>query len=122
MAWALPPATTVRRQSAATAIENNLVYANTAEGILVSGGNGTQVVNNTVYQIVGDAVQVNGSSQNVTVLNNILWTHAGYDLDVASDSQQGFTATTMTCMPRVATNWRCGERRHFPSRLRPPIR
>ena len=73
-------------------VENNLVYANTAEGVVVTEGIGTQLVNNTVYQIVGDAVQVNGSSQNITILNNILWTQAGYDLNVASDSQQGFSS------------------------------
>ena len=73
-------------------IENNLLYANTSAGIQVENQNGAQLTNNTVYQIVGDAVQVSGSAENVTVLNNILWTQAGYDLNVASDSQQGFTS------------------------------
>ena len=76
---------------AGVVVANNLVYANTAEGIEATG-DGTQLTNNAVYQIVGDAVQVRGSSQNVTVLNNILWTQAGYDLDVAGNSQQGLTS------------------------------
>ena len=60
-------------------IENDLVYANTAAGIEVSGDNSGQIINNTVYQIAGDAVQV-WTSRNVALLNNILWTQAGYDL------------------------------------------
>ena len=50
------------------------------------------MTNNTVYQPVGDAVLVQSSSQNVTLRNNILWVLAGYDLNVAADSQVGFNS------------------------------
>ena len=75
-------------------IANNLVYANANEGIELTGtySTGAQVTNNTVYQPVGDAVLVQSSSQNVTLRNNILWVLAGYDLNVAADSQVGFNS------------------------------
>ena len=103
-------------------VENNLVYANTAEGVVVTEGIGTQLVNNTVYQIVGDAVQVNGSSQNITILNNILWTQAGYDLTWPATASKASPATTMTFMPRPAARWHSGVRMRSPSMPRPPIR
>ena len=103
-------------------VENNLVYANTAEGVVMTEGIGTQLVNNTVYQIVGDAMQVNGSSQNITILNNILWTPAGYGRNVASDSQQGFASdyNGLLCHGR-RPGAQSGSMRS-PSMPRPPIR
>ncbi len=77
-------------------ILNNVVYANSSAGILIAGASSAQVTNNTVYQPEGDGVQVTAaassgdSSQNVVLLNNILWTQSGYDIDVSNDSQQGF--------------------------------
>ncbi len=76
-------------------IANNLVYANSNEGIeLQYAYNGAQVTNNTVYQPVGDAVLVQGGSQNVTLRNNILWVLAGYDLNVDPSSQIGFNSNS----------------------------
>ncbi len=72
-------------------ISNNLVYANTNQGIRVEGA-GAQIVNNTVYQQVGNAVMVEGGSTSVSLRNNILWVEAGYDIYVASDSQVGFNS------------------------------
>jgi hypothetical protein len=71
-------------------VENNLVYANANQGILVSRGDGAQLVNNTVYQPVGDAVRIEGGSRNIALRNNILWVEAGYGISVADDSQDGF--------------------------------
>jgi parallel beta-helix repeat protein len=72
---------------------NNLVYANTNQGILITNGMaGCNVVNNTVYQEVGDAVRIQTSSANVVLRNNVLWVQAGHDLFVAADSQSGFTS------------------------------
>ncbi|MCP4595484.1 LamG-like jellyroll fold domain-containing protein, partial [Neptuniibacter sp.] len=76
-------------------IENNLVYANTNQGIVLekaitSSGVHAQVINNTVYQEVGDAVRIQLGSKNVELRNNILWVEAGYDIYVDSDSQVGF--------------------------------
>jgi autotransporter-associated beta strand protein/parallel beta-helix repeat protein len=74
-------------------IVNNLVYANTNEGIFVHGAQpGAEVVNNTVYQLVGDALRVDSSSNDLKVRNNILWVEAGYDIDVAADSQANFNS------------------------------
>ncbi|MCP4712475.1 MAG: right-handed parallel beta-helix repeat-containing protein, partial [Planctomycetes bacterium] len=76
-------------------IENNLVYANTNQGIVLenaitSSGVHARVINNTVYQQVGDAVRVQSNSNNVELRNNILWVEAGYGISVTSDSQAGF--------------------------------
>ncbi len=76
--------------STAVTISNNLVYANSNLGVGLVRAFNTSIVNNTVYQLVGDAVQVNGGSQSTELRNNILWTQAGYDIDVAADSEQGF--------------------------------
>ncbi len=72
-------------------VTNNLIYANTNEGVLISGGGG-QLINNTIYQPVGDAVKVQDGSQNVDLENNILWVQAGYDINVAPDSEVGFAS------------------------------
>jgi len=73
------------------AIGNNLVYANTNHGIVLQkAGAGAEVTNNTVYQEVGDAVRVENTSSDVRLRNNILWVDEGFDIFVASDSQQGF--------------------------------
>src|SRR5262249_45226329 len=73
---------------------NNLVYPNSNQGILVqeSGGFGAEVVNNTVYQPVGDAVRLDSGAKNIKLRNNLLWVLSGYDLNVASNSQTGFTS------------------------------
>ena len=73
-------------------MSNNLVYANAQEGIIVFGSAGGQIINNTVDQITGDAVVIDGASNNTSLRNNILWTHDGYDINVASDSQVGFAS------------------------------
>jgi hypothetical protein len=71
---------------------NNLIDANTNLGIVVQSQSLAALASNTVYQPAGDALDVQGNAQNVTLDNNILWTQAGYDLSVASDSQVGFAS------------------------------
>ena len=71
---------------------NNLVYANTNQGILLTGNDTQQIDNNDVYQPVGDAVRVEGSTRNVKLYNNILWVLSGYDLNVDADSQTGLVS------------------------------
>src|SRR4029077_20571776 len=77
-------------------IANNLVYANTTDGILLETplnyGEQRTVVNNTVYQVSGSAVRIDSASVNVTLRNNILWVQAGYDIYVADDSQTAFSS------------------------------
>ena len=69
-------------------IANNLVYANTNQGILVAFRR-FPITNNTVYQPVGDAIKLQ-SAPYVRLRNNILWVDAGYDVNVDSPSQVGF--------------------------------
>ena len=71
---------------------NNLVYANAQEGIVLQVASGAQIVNNTVYQLAGDAVLLDDSSSSNSLRNNILWVQNGYDIEVASDSQNGFAS------------------------------
>ena len=71
-------------------LQNNLVYANSSQGIEVYGS--TLLLNDTVYQTSGDAVYVGASVNNLQLRNNILWTTSGYDLEVPSSSQNGFVS------------------------------
>jgi autotransporter-associated beta strand protein len=77
-------------------LTNNLVYYNAVQGIVLIGGNSSQIYNNTVYQLAGDAISVNpaGSlnSVNIQIENNILWTQDGFDLAVNPASENGFNS------------------------------
>jgi autotransporter-associated beta strand protein/parallel beta-helix repeat protein len=73
-------------------VQDNLIYANANQGILLQRSNGGQIINNTIYQAVGNAVRVEAGSQNVELRNNILWVNAGYDIYAASDSQSGLSS------------------------------
>ena len=74
-------------------IDDNLVYANTTDGILVEEYEGsTSLINNTLYQVSGNAVRVDTSSINVELRNNIIWVLAGYDIYVADNSRTGFNS------------------------------
>ena len=81
-----------RGQSFGGVFTNNAVHSNTNQGVLLTGSIGARLFNNTVYQPVGDAVAVQTASTNVRVRNNILWTLAGYTLNVSADSQTGFAS------------------------------
>jgi parallel beta-helix repeat protein len=73
-------------------IFNNLIYDNSNGGIYVlSTYAGIAITNNTVYQPVNDAINISASTGDV-VKNNVLWVEAGYDLDIASNSQSGFVS------------------------------
>ena len=43
-------------------------------------------------ELIGDAIVIDDASADVTIRNNVLWVHDGYDLNVASDSQTGFAS------------------------------
>ncbi len=70
-------------------IAHNVIYRND-QGIEVNGKSNVRVVGNTLYTPIGDLVRVTGGSQQVELLNNILWSEDGYDIYVAHDSTQGF--------------------------------
>ena len=76
-------------------VSNNVVEGNATYGIHAAvnsyGGNtALQLLNNTVIQETGNAIQVDSGSNNVQLLNNILWAQSGYDILVAPDSEVGF--------------------------------
>ncbi len=73
-------------------LANNLVYANAEDGIILNGADGVLIINNTVDELIGDAIVIDDASADVTLRNNILWVHDGYDVNVASDSQTGFAS------------------------------
>ncbi len=68
--------------ASSASIVDNVVYANTNAGILLTTGANQrlEVLNNTVYQTVGDAVRIVGNGQNTRLRDNILWVESGYDL------------------------------------------
>ena len=73
---------------------NNLVYANTTDGILVtnySSGNAT-IANNTVYQVSGSAIRFDGGAKNDKLYNNVVYALAGYDIYVADNSRTGLVS------------------------------
>jgi parallel beta-helix repeat protein len=72
------------------AVENNLIYANSNQGLLIEGGGAARFVNNTIYQEVGDAVRVQQNSVNVSIASNIMWVADGYAIWVDTDSEPGF--------------------------------
>ena len=75
-------------------ITNNLIYANTNQGILFQSyqvsSEDKEVTNNTIYQLVGDAVRLEAGTNRVKLRNNIISVQAGYDISVGNDSQTGF--------------------------------
>ncbi len=77
-------------------LKHNLVYANASQGIAIQSSLSldfhVHIVNNTVVQATGNAVEVERATPNVHLLNNILWTQAGYNIVVDNTSQQGFTS------------------------------
>ncbi len=74
-------------------IANNLIYANSNQGILLQNNGSfasTEILNNTVYQSVGEAIRLDSAARNVKLYNNLVWVLSGFDIYVATDSQIGF--------------------------------
>ena len=94
----------VEGSQATAQLSNNLIYANTNQGVLLYYAINSTLINNTIYQPVGDAVDVQNSSSNVLLNNNILWTQAtgSYDINVSSDSQSGFVSDYNDLMTTAA--------------------
>ena len=87
-----------------TQVLNNLVYANTNQGILVGrtyAANNVKLVNNTVYQPVGDAILLDGDTSDLVLRNNLLWIDAGYAVHATTDNQANSAAIT-TCSSRAS--------------------
>src|SRR5207244_8445901 len=71
-------------------VVNNLIYANTDEGILAASSGSPLIANKTIYQPTCDAIRLAGGSPNFHVRNNILWVNSGYALIVPASSEAGF--------------------------------
>jgi len=66
---------------------HNILYRNTADGILVTGA-GAKIYNNTVYAVTGDALRIIGAGAEVR--NNALWSRGGYAMEVGINARAGF--------------------------------
>ncbi|MBK7765951.1 MAG: tandem-95 repeat protein [Sulfuritalea sp.] len=77
-------------------ITNNIVYANTNQGIRVQGGHtvadGDGLFNNTVLQLVGEGIRLTSSATSVVMQNNLVRVDAGYGVNVDSNSQSGLVS------------------------------
>ena len=72
-------------------ITNNLVYANTNQGIYVhnagtSGSTGVQLINNTVHHDVGSAIRIENNGPNVRLFNNIIVINGGLGIEVIGNA------------------------------------
>ncbi len=68
-------------------IVNNLIYANTNTGLILSSGSDNMVTNNTIYQPAGDAILIRSTPAQTNLTNNIIWTDSGNGINVASNSE-----------------------------------
>ncbi len=71
-------------------IIHNLLYQHTDVGVLVDGRTDVRIYQNTFYTRSGDNVRVTNNASEVELLNNILWTEDGYDIDLDVLSRHGF--------------------------------
>jgi len=75
-----------------TIIHNNLIYRNTAYGIIAEGASNTTITNNTIYCPAGDGIRIRNSSSGFSLQNNIICVHNGYAIYIATDSQTNFAS------------------------------
>ncbi|MBI9018525.1 MAG: right-handed parallel beta-helix repeat-containing protein [Phycisphaerae bacterium] len=71
-------------------VSHNLIYRNNNYGMLLNEADNINIINNTIYAPTGDGVKLENNSSGAQIRNNIIWVDAGYDLNVATDSQVGF--------------------------------
>ena len=69
---------------------NNLIYANSAQAVVLATSIGPDIENNTIYQTSGDAIRLKSGTRDVTLRNNVIWVQSGYAVNVDNDSQNGF--------------------------------
>jgi hypothetical protein len=69
---------------------HNVIYRNTGVALQITGVSDVRVVNNTFYTATGDNIRIEGGSSEIEILNNILWTEAGYDIYLSDNSWDGF--------------------------------
>ena len=76
--------------TSAQVVFDNQILSNTTAGILVSGVTKVEIAGNTIRAAVGDGVRLVNQSNNVELIDNIIWADSGYGIYVANDSQSGF--------------------------------
>ncbi len=88
----------------AVLIGNNLIYANTAAAIEIFGNSNVNVINNTIDQPTGDGVDISVGNTNTKLRNNIFVMGSGVAINVAADSQNGFSSDyNLFYLPNGAT-------------------
>ncbi|HSB91145.1 MAG TPA: Ig-like domain-containing protein [Anaerolineales bacterium] len=96
------------RDSGNGRIVNNVVYANTNQGIQIESAhsllNGDGLYHNTVYQNVGNALRLTSSATNVQMLDNLVRVDAGYAVNVDNNSQSGLVSDYNLLYRGPATN------------------
>ncbi len=77
-------------------IKNNIIYDHALVGLWLSqagyGGVAPQLVNNTLHESNIDAIRIDTTSTNVTLRNNSIWADGGIGMNIAADSQAGFSS------------------------------
>ncbi|HZZ44157.1 MAG TPA: right-handed parallel beta-helix repeat-containing protein [Tepidisphaeraceae bacterium] len=71
-------------------ISHNLIYNNAGPNLETNGASSVEIINNTFSSPDQTNIQVDNASINVQILNNILSTGGGYDINVADNSRSGF--------------------------------
>jgi hypothetical protein len=71
-------------------IEHNLFYDGIGVNLETQGASNVEIVSNTFYSANQTNIEIDDGSADVEVLDNIMWTGGGYDLDVADNSRTGF--------------------------------
>ena len=80
------------------AIEHDVVAGTASDAIHVEGSSNVTIQSDTLYVPppasgpAANGVVVDSGSSSVTLQNNIIWNQSGYDVYVATDSQQGFSS------------------------------
>ncbi len=98
----------IDRNAVSIAVQNNqliahdLIYDNAGPNLETKGATGVKIINDTFYSPNQTNSQIDGGSSNVQVLNNILQTGGGYDLNIASNSRPDSSAITTISTPPAA--------------------
>src|SRR6185437_5286163 len=59
-------------------IDHNAFFDNNVANLETQGTHGLKIINNTFYSTSQDNILVDGASNDIQVLNNIMWARAGY--------------------------------------------
>jgi Ca2+-binding RTX toxin-like protein len=97
----------------AGAIRNNVIYANSSQGIALEGVAFAEIQNNTIYQPTGVGVSITSSSRDVHLSDNVVWAESGWGIVVGNNSQVGFASDYnlfLTGTSGAIGSWQSGRR------------